>query len=463
MRLARKNFLVVSGIVVLSLGLLVGLLYFVMPIYYNQAKKQELKKEFVAIVDRLEGQKQADIIKSLADYDKKMPNLLFSLFDQRIGDIYYPELDMVSNSDTNQVEQTDSSDTHKIDSSIFDELGTWTYNIKTMKGKKLHLQAAYASTPLSDISQALVTFYPFILLFIIILAIIIGAVFASLSTRRIRAISQVTRQMKTLQEELVCCSKGQDEIATLANDINHLYQHLLTSIQDLKIENERTLERERQQAEFLRATSHELKTPIASMMGLVEGMRYNVGVFKDHDTYLKKCDDILQEQNDLVASILEATRLSISNDETYDLIELKDLLEPHLPTYNVLAEVKGFVFSVSLQPSQQKVNSVYFVKAVKNILDNAFRYSKKGSTIRLSLTSERLIVENQPEYMLNKEELEKIFQPFYRPDFARSKKDGGTGLGLFLVKQILVQHGLDYSFSAINKGMVRFVINLVSK
>ncbi len=91
--------------------------------------------------------------------------------------------------------------------------------------------------------------------------------------------------MQSLESGISCAVAGTDEITILAQDINSLYK-LLSSIDELRTENERAMAREKEKSDF-RITSHELKTPIASMLGLVEGMIYNVGPFKDHDTYLK--------------------------------------------------------------------------------------------------------------------------------------------------------------------------------
>ncbi|MEX2785643.1 ATP-binding protein, partial [Streptococcus sp. H49] len=95
----------------------------------------------------------------------------------------------------------------------------------------------------------------------------------------------------------------------------------------------------------------------------------------------------------------------------------------------------------------------------KNLLDNAFRYTKKGGSIRLTLDEKQFSIENQAEHLLTEEELGQIFQPFYRPDFSRSRKDGGTGIGLFLVQQILDKHGFAYTFERTASQTMRFTIH----
>ena len=71
-----------------------------------------------------------------------------------------------------------------------------------------------------------------------------------------------------------------------------------------------------------------------------------------------------------------------------------------------------------------------------------------------------LIVENEAERVLDESQIQQIFQPFYRPDYSRNRKDGGTGLGLFIVQQILEKHHLTYRFEAVENRWMRFTIFL---
>ncbi|HFR3977524.1 TPA: ATP-binding protein [Streptococcus suis] len=447
MKLAKKQFLIVTLMVSLTSLILLGLLYHAMPIYYNQAKKDQLKQEYNQVLSTLEGQDQASILASLTAYDQDSPDLLLTLHsaDQ---EIIYPS----------QEESSQERGSSYLEQGQYDEIGSWSALVTTKEGKELVLTAEYGFYTLSGVSQTLLTFYPFVLLLIIALSVTSAFIYSRFSTRRITHLSVTTRQMQSLQAGLVCQVTGRDEIATLAQDINHLYGKLQSSIEELREENERSLVREKEKSDFLRMTSHELKTPIASMTGLVEGMLYNVGEFKDHQTYLAKCRDILTEQAALVQSILEATTVDMAIKNKGEEIALHSLLEEILPSYVDWALLEGYPFQTDLEEVFIHGNPIYLTKALKNILDNAFRYTSPQASIKLKLQANQLLIDNQVSHLLSQEELDQVFQPFYRPDYSRSKEDGGTGIGLYLVKQILDSHQFSYEFFPLDHHTMRFVI-----
>lgn len=453
MKLARRQFIIVTSLISVTSLILVALLYFAMPIYYNQHRRQELRDNFNLVISNLDGQSNEDILTNIEKYDLNRPDLLYSLFDSN-GERLWPREELI----------TDDQGRHPNykNLSSYDEVGSWSTTLVSKEKSTYILMAEYGFTGLSQVSQSLLTLYPFVMILIVILALIVGAIYSKLSTRRIALISETARKMQSLESGIECQVIGQDEISVLAQDVNRLYSKLLMSIEELRTETKQAQNREREKSEFLRMTSHELKTPIASMMGFIDGMIYNVGEFADRDRYLRECRIILQEQSELVHSILDATNVEISTWNRQEFFQLNELLQSTMSNYQALALVNRYQFSTILSPTVIKGDRILLMKALKNIIDNAFRYSRPEGKISLICKQGTFIIDNEVAQVLPEEEIEKIFLPFYRPDHGRAKQDGGTGIGLYLVKQVLDKHGFSYSFTSVGDSTMRFRIDFES-
>ena len=451
MRIAKKHFLLTGTIIFIVVTTVLATLYFVMPVYYEQVKHREAKSEFRQIAQQVQGKPSNGIGKLLSDYNRKNTRVWFSLFDSK-GKVIYPNLDLTTGKGELQLTILPS------DMSLNEQSKSISKKIKTAEGTTLTLQGEYSLQPISDASYVLLNLYPYILFFSLALGGVAAFLYSRFATKRITDISESTRKMATLSPDVACPVKGRDEISTLAQDINSLYNNLLTSIEALRLENEKVAESEREKAEFLRMTSHELKTPITSMMGIVDGMIYGIGDFKDKDKYLHKCREILEEQSKLVQSILAISKIEMRIEAEEEEFSLKQLLEENLNTYKMLADMKGYKFIIHLEELHVHGNKMYLLKAIKNLLDNAFHYALAGGEIFLTIQNGQLMIENDAEHVLDEQQIQQIFQPFYRPDYSRNRKDGGTGLGLFIVQQILGNHHLHYLFEAVDDKRMRFTI-----
>ena len=452
MKIVKKNFLLTSSIIFVVVTVVLASLYFAMPIYYEQVKSREANHEFEQVTQQMKG-KSIDEMKSLlTDYSHKNNRIWFNLTDAK-DQVVYPTVEVSETQDSLQLPilptMADGTAKHK----------SISKKLKTSDGKILTLQGEYSLQPVSDASHILLNLYPFVLVVSLSLGGLSAYLYSRTSSQRIKDISAATRQMTSLAPDVVCVAKGKDEIAELAQDINHLYANLLTSMEALKVENEKVAESEREKAEFLRMTSHELKTPITSMMGMIDGMIYGVGEFKDRDTYLHKCREILEEQSALVQSILAISKMEMGTEVTEEVFSLKQVLEENLGAYKLMADMKHYQFQVSLEEAEMKGNKIYLVKAIKNLIDNAFNYTVQNGKISVRLEEHLLVIENQAERVLDETQIQQIFQPFYRPDYSRNRKDGGTGLGLFIVQQILDKHQFAYKFEAVDGKWMRFSIS----
>lgn len=272
----------------------------------------------------------------------------------------------------------------------------------------------------------------------------------------------MTEQMSRMKKDAVCNISSEDEIGALADNINHLYRSLLSAIQNLEIEKQNVSEIEKSKVDFLRAASHELKTPVTALNSTLENMILGVGKYKDYDVYLPECKEMTEQLAEMIHNILETSRLSISAAseeavQTNISKTLSTLCEPYI----LIAEAKGVLFQLELSEDISAVLPQHmFEKAVSNILANAVAYTETGKTVSVYFDDNDLIIENECS-PIPAEILRHLFEPFYRPDFARNRDDGGNGLGLYIVATLFHTMGISYSFAPMvqPQGM-RFTIHL---
>lgn len=444
MSIMLKNFLF-SGIIIFLVSIIsLVALYFTMPVYYERMKLNEINKEFNQVVNSIDNQ-YLSTMQSVVDkyWFGREQNLDIMLINNK-GSVMGPFFD----------ENTDYSGI-----SLFSDDMSLFQEITDKQGNTYYLVGIYSMQPVEEASKVLLHLYPFI----IITSLIIGGIgayyYSIYSTKKIKRISKVTEQMIELDADIRCEAKGNDEISLLAQDINHLYVSLIQTIEVLELEVAKTKELEQVKSEFMQIASHELKTPIASLMGLIDGMIYNVGKFRDRERYLEVCKKILQEQTEMINNILFASRNHLPLDDViYEEVSIKEIIEHKLTSFRLLVEAEQKKLVVNLKEERIIGNKNDMEKILDNLLSNALKYTKHGGEISLFFNGKQLAIENEVNQILTEEELNKIFQPFYRPDFSRSRDTGGSGLGLFIVQQQLEKYDWKYSFRSIFNSRMCFSI-----
>lgn len=312
------------------------------------------------------------------------------------------------------------------------------------------------------VKQTILKALPFSSVCCIIISVICSFWFSRKITVPIKHIGTMTEQMSRMKKDAVCNISSEDEIGALADNINHLYRSLLSAIQNLEIEKQNVSEIEKSKVDFLRAASHELKTPVTALNSTLENMILGVGKYKDYDVYLPECKEMTEQLAEMIHDILETSRLSISAAseeavQTNISKTLSTLCEPYI----LIAKTKGVLFQLELSEDISTVLPQHmFEKAVSNILANAVAYTKTGKTVSVYFDDNDLIIENECS-PIPAEILRHLFEPFYRPDFARNRDDGGNGLGLYIVATLFHTMGISYSFAPmIQPQGMRFTINL---
>jgi len=293
--------------------------------------------------------------------------------------------------------------------------------------------------------QAIQRALPFSLICCLIISVICSLLFSKAIVGSIQRISASTERMMKLDRAAACPIHSKDEIGLLAQNVNDLYFNLLSTIEHLEQEKNRVSEMERAKVDFLRAASHELKTPVTALNATLENMILGVGKYRDYATYLPECKEIVEQLSVMIHEILETSKLNLTAEPPMQ-VDVSELIAKLCEPYKLIAAAHQISFLIDMPEQFPTVLPISpFSKAVSNVLANAVAYTEAGKTVFVYIKERNLIIENEC-VPIPTDEIHRLFEPFYRPDFSRSRENGGNGLGLYIVDTLLTSMSIPYSF-----------------
>lgn len=250
-------------------------------------------------------------------------------------------------------------------------------------------------------------------------------------------------------------SDRDDEIGALTESFNAMAESLEKS--------------EEQRREFIANVSHELKTPMTTIAGFADGILDGTIPRENQDKYLQTISSETKRLSRLVRRMLELAKFQDADREEllrreFDACEMlsRTLLsfEDKINARKLDAEVHIPEESVIVRGDEDAIQQVTY-----NLLDNAIKFSEPGSTLGLSLWKQGdkacISVKNSGE-TIDAKELKVIFDRFHKTDRSRSQDRDGVGLGLYIVKSILNNHGEDIYVTS-KDGVTEFVFTLSLK
>lgn len=182
--------------------------------------------------------------------------------------------------------------------------------------------------------------------------------------------------------------------------------------------------------EFLRGASHELKTPLTSLKIVLENMQFKVGKYKDRDFYLEKCGEMVDE---LDAGIRELLLMSkMDSFEKSEWIKISEVVEESLRRNQIMIAEKNLHVRVEVGEQKIWLNRTALSMVLANLIGNAVRYAEEGGRISMQMRDEALDIKNS-----------------YK---AGANEQSGSGLGLYIVKNLLKRYGLKYEICNQNKS-----------
>jgi signal transduction histidine kinase len=240
-------------------------------------------------------------------------------------------------------------------------------------------------------------------------------------------------------------SKGNDEIAQLSNAIQSLGDQL-QAYEDTR-------------NEFLSAISHEIRTPLTYIKGysdvLSKGMVKNP---EEQMEYLSIINKEAKRLTFLVDDLFAMTKLQVGKFELErEPAEMNSIVEKVAVTLSPAAEKKGLVLTLNLSNQIPVINLDIkrMEQVIYNLIENAIKYTENGEIhVQTYLQNDWVTIEIMDTGMgIPEQEIPKIWERFYRIEKSRGRKTGGTGLGLYIVKQIIDSHGGQIKVKSMeNKG-----------
>lgn len=305
----------------------------------------------------------------------------------------------------------------------------------------------------AELQRAFQKVFPLLAFIVFCVSLVTGWIFSHLITKPVLKISRISKEMSELQFEWQLDEQRTDELGILAKSLNYLSQKLNVTLNDLQaanrkleldIEHEKALEQAR--TNFFSAVSHELKTPITIIKGQLEGMLLGIGPYKDHERYLTRSLEITNTLETMVQDILTISRLETAGaDFKKDHLDCVQIIKAYLnETADLIAE-KDLQIHLDILPSAFiNGNKMLVEKVFSNLIGNAIKYSPQRADIWISvlMKHEQIVfsVENAGVH-IPENSIPRLFDAFYRVEQSRSRKTGGSGLGLYIVQEILHQYG----------------------
>ena len=318
----------------------------------------------------------------------------------------------------------------------------------------------------SQVVLALQKTLPILSVAILLVSVIAAFFYTWYMTKPIKKISKLSKQMADMDFSGLCPTNRTDEIGVLSHSLNDLSKKLAAALSELQEANQKLqadidMERrlEKQRVEFFAAASHELKTPITIIKGQLQGMLYQVGRYKDRETYLAQSLEITDTLGKMVQELLTISRLDTPGYTCKKSnLNLSNFIIDRITVFEDLFMQKDLTVEQSISPEIYILGDMQLLqKALDNLLGNAAAYSGAGNQILIKLWKETetttLTIENTGAHIPD-EAISKLFEPFYRVDQSRNRQTGGTGLGLYIVKTILDLHGAKIEIANTIQGVI---------
>lgn len=169
-----------------------------------------------------------------------------------------------------------------------------------------------------------------------------------------------------------------------------------------------------------------------------------IGAYKDHEKYLARSLEVAATLETMVQEILTISRLETNVDFKMEHFDCAPMIHGYLREIDDLVATKDLQIHLAIQsPAFINGNKLLIEKVFSNLISNAVKYSPHGASVDIILQNTNghflFSIENTGTH-IPEDDIPKLFDAFYRMEQSRSRRTGGSGLGLYMVQRILQQH-----------------------
>ncbi|MBR4971670.1 MAG: HAMP domain-containing histidine kinase, partial [Oscillospiraceae bacterium] len=314
------------------------------------------------------------------------------------------------------------------------------------------------STPISEASRLATQVSNFFLIGIAVVTLLTAIMMAYVASRQSTPLREMAKTARAfghgdLDARVRLSGQHPAEIEELALAFNNMASSLQKS--------------EYSRQEFVANISHELKTPMTTIGGYIDGMRDGTIPPERHPYYMGIVSEETKRLSRLVRSMLDISQLQTEGGiplEKMSRFEVAECAGQMLITYEQKIVSKNINVDVDFPdyPVYALANRDYISQVIYNLLDNAVKFCPEGGNLRLRLRESDnkllLSVANDGQ-TIPAEELSLLFDRFHKIDKSRSQNRDGWGLGLYIVKTIIGLHGEDISVTSM-EGVTEFTFTL---
>ncbi|OQR53960.1 cell wall metabolism sensor histidine kinase WalK [Bacillus sp. CDB3] len=329
--------------------------------------------------------------------------------------------------------------------------------IKEKDGSVTYIYAMASLQPVDEAVQMVQDYYIYIIAFVVVLIFLASFYYSKQIAKPLLKINDTTKKIAHLDftEKIPITSK--DEIGDLSQNINTLSNKLHSHIGQLEqdIEKERKLENTRK--EFIAGVSHELKTPLSIMKSCISILKDGVAEHKK-DYYFQAMEKEVDKMDILILDMLELAKFeSGTYNMKVDSFYIDGVIEEICEQLSSEIEKKELSVHKHICSAEVIGNQNRIEQVIVNFITNAIRYTPAKEDIIISTIDEtnhiKVCIENKGAH-IEEEQLDKIWDRFYRVDAARKRSQGGTGLGLAISKNILELHNAEYGVKNTEDGVL---------